>query len=138
MLDILKRKLAEKKVTATHPFNEHIESKKHPLKMLQDFQAAFQKERERSHNFSNVLSAFLGTTLMKGLGSATFKKRRNAFYILNFLIQTQPDFAEMALKQFSCIASSLKKDESIPKTIKEVQEQVRFRVFTQTKMHEWA
>ena len=50
---------------------------------------------------------FFRDTVMLHLGSKQYKRRKNAFYVMNYLVQTDPYFAEAALKEFSRIKNVL-------------------------------
>lgn len=50
---------------------------------------------------------FFRETLLTHLSSKQYKRRKNAFYVLNFLIQTDSFFAECALKEFQKVKTIL-------------------------------
>eukprot|EP00347_Sterkiella_histriomuscorum_P010671 403375372 len=140
----LKEKLIEKfkQKTGKSSYTDIFLTSKNPKKMLLQFKNVYDNDLAQNTTHSGKMdfrAKFFRETLQQHLQSKQYKRRKNAFYILNYLVQTDVYFAETALKEFNKIKNILYSIEDLPNlsTLEETSEYLKFKVFINSKILEW-
>ncbi|CDW91809.1 UNKNOWN [Stylonychia lemnae] len=125
----LKERLLEKlkQKSSKSTYTEIFMSSKNPKKLLIQLKNQYEEDLGNfvSHGGKqDFRQKFFRDIVMQHLGSKQYKRRKNAFYVMNYLVQTDPYFAEAALKEFSRIKNVLY-------TIED------FKIFVNSKILEW-
>lgn len=76
---------------------------------------------------------------MPNLSAKQYKRRKNAFYILSYLVAADPHFPPVALQSFHKIKDTFFKAENLPDltTMESTTDYLKFKVFVNQKIHEW-